>query len=727
MNRYTCFSQLMLYIVLCLCQIVLSKQLEGAEPLKPSRAEQPPVIDGLLNDDIWQNTLKVTEFTTFAPDFGKTISEKTEAYMAYDGENLYFAFRCYDREPHQIKSSVTFRDNIIPDDWICINLDSFNDQQALYAFYVNAKGIQADSRFSAGVEDFSSDLIWYSESQTDDQGYTVEIKIPLKSIRYANTNPAYMSIFFERYISRRSEHGSYPAFDPDKGFAFLTQMQALELHDLRDSRLIEILPSATYSRQSRREENRLKPYRNRPELSLNVKFGLTSDLILDGTYNPDFSQIEADAGQVDINLRSDLFFAEKRPFFLEGKENFQFAAESASETDPVRTIVHTRNIVNPLTGFKLTGKVTPKTTVAFLYALDELSASDSAGRYAHVPVIRFKQNLNDDSYIGAIYTGIEQDNGYNRVLGTDVFYRLTKSSQIQAHAVASWNKDEMASEQAGRALGFRYYYNTRNLDGDVTIKDVSKNLAIGTGYVRRTGIGSVTGLLRPKFYPKTEHIQRIDAEIYSAQTKDYESGEWETFNHVSVQPYFFGRSTVKLKYSYSTEIFLNKKFNTGGYHAMVDSWINNKLSAGLLYRHIQSVFYSADPYQGYSNILNASLYYQPIERIETELSYIYSDFYRKSDSKKLIDYKIGRGKISYQFNKYLFFRAVAEYNDYHKTLLTDFLLSFTYVPGTVFHAGYGSIYEKSEWNPAEQNYTYNRRFTEVRRGVFLKMSYLWRV
>ena len=120
------------------------------DPLRPARTPRPPAIDGVLDDGIWNACPSVSNFKTFAPDFGKDASEKTIGYMAYDSENIYFAFRCFDREPGKIKSVVSSRDNVGSDDWVCINLDSFNDQQALYAFYVNPDGIQMDSRFAAG-------------------------------------------------------------------------------------------------------------------------------------------------------------------------------------------------------------------------------------------------------------------------------------------------------------------------------------------------------------------------------------------------------------------------------------------------------------------------------------------------------------------------------------------------------------------------------------------------
>lgn len=166
------------------------------DPLKPYRTDKPPIIDGKLDDVLWHQAPVVSGFKTFIPDFGRTMPESTHAYMAYDSDNLYFAFYCFDPEPSGIKAEMTARDNTRPHDWVCINLDSFNDQQSLYCFYVNPLGIQSDSRFAANNEDFSVDMIWYSAGQVNENGYVVEIQIPLKSIRYSSKNPVEMSIFF---------------------------------------------------------------------------------------------------------------------------------------------------------------------------------------------------------------------------------------------------------------------------------------------------------------------------------------------------------------------------------------------------------------------------------------------------------------------------------------------------------------------------------------------------
>jgi Carbohydrate family 9 binding domain-like/Domain of unknown function (DUF5916) len=710
--------------LLILTLLAISFNIWAIPPISPQYATQAPIIDGDLSDQIWKSATKIDRFITFAPDFGKQLPEPTTAYLAYDEENIYFAFECIDYEADKIKASFANRDNIHDQDWICINLDSFDDHQGLYAFYVNPLGIQADSRYSAGVEDHNIDIIWYSAGILNENGYNVEVRIPLKSIRYRNTNPVQMGVFLERKISRRSEHGVYPEMDPEKGYAFLTQMAPIEYHNVKHYRLVEILPAVTYNRNYSHESGDFDLRNDKADISLTTKLGLTSDLILDGTYNPDFSQVEADAGQVDINLRHSLFYDEKRPFFLEGRDNFTVAAIKATEVDPVRNILHTRTIVNPITGLKLSGKIGAKNTVASIYSMDELI--DKNDEFAHFAIARYKRTLKSDSYIGGIYAGRELDDGYNRNGGIDGQIRMSKASTFDFNAIASTSElSDTSLELNGYTYGVKYGHQSRNIDYHISVKEVSEDFQADMGYVTRTGLRTFGALVKPKVYPKIEAIERIDYEIFTAQTQDFFSNKWETFNHISALYHLWGRMAFKVKYSYSTEIFLNEKFNTGGFHLYTGGPFTNKFYWDILYRRVNAIYYSVNPYQGYSNRISSNFIYQPFEKLNYELNLIFYDFKDEKTDQLVYEYPIFRNKLTFQLNKYLFVRGIVEYNRFKKDVLTDFLVSFTYIPGTVIHLGYGSMYEKTEWDGMD--YVSSNNFIEMQRGFFFKASYLWRM
>jgi hypothetical protein len=702
----------------------------AGEVLRPLRTDRPPVIDGKLDDSVWQLCPSVTDFKTFAPDFGRDGTQKTTAYMAYDSENLYFAFHCFDSEPNKIKSAVSARDNVSTDDWVCINLDSFNDQQSLYALYVNPAGIQMDSRYAAGKEDFSADVVWYSAGQMDGDGYTIEMSIPLRSIRYSETNPVTMSVFFERYISRLSEHSSYPALKPEMGLNFLPQMTPLLYPDVKHFTLFELLPAITYSQKHKLDAGNLVLDERKSDFSLTTKYGITSDLILDATYNPDFSQVEADAGQVDVNLRYALYYPEKRPFFLEGNEIYNVAATQSSDIDPIVSIVHTRTIVSPLLGTKLSGKVDGKNTVALLYAMDRISPDETGlfGDYAHFPIMRYKHSMADDSYLGAIYAGREVKGRYNRVGGIDGMIRATQASLLEFNALYSSTKPDSATAQKpGHSIGLKYGYGTRDLEYYVSLHDIDEDFAVESGYITRTGISAIATFLRPKFYPQSSIVQRITVDFFTGQTYDKFSQLWETYNYLALRPFFLGSMNASLIYIYSNEIFLGQRFKTNGFQAAMSGLLSKQIRISASYRTGNAIYYSSAPYQGSSNLASATIIYQPTENIESNSSLVYSDFHRASDGVKIYDYPIIRERLTYQMNRYLFFRGIAEYNKYRRSLLTDLLASFTYIPGTVAYVGYGALYERIQWDSPSNSYLNNDQFLESQRGFFLKVSYLWRI
>jgi hypothetical protein len=708
------------------CVFVLAccaaRPLQAAEPLRPARASASPVIDGKLDDDIWRAAPSVGVFKTWMPDYGADLSERTITYYAYDAENLYFAFRAFDREPSKIRASMASRDTIRSDDWICVNLDSFYDQQTLYSFYVNPLGIQMDSRFAANREDFGFDAVWYSAGRVDDTGYTIEMRIPFKSLRYAGRNPVTMGVLFERFVSRRTEDGTFPALDPKMGFNFIIQTTPIEYRDIRHYRLLEVLPAATYNQQRAAGSGRLATVASGSNVGVTATYGLTAQLTADGTYNPDFSQVEADAGQIDVNLRAPLYFPEKRPFFLEGLDVFNLGGPS--QTSPLQAVVYTRTIVNPLAGVKVSGKLARRDTLASLYSADE-PAGGPTDR-AQVFIGRYKRALNQDAYLGAFLTSRATGAAFNRVAGGDGILRLTPSASLGFYALGSTTRRPQAARAVpGSALGVEYSRSTRELDLSFGASDISRDFVTETGYLTRSGVATVRAFVGPKFYPKRGRLQRVEVSGASEQTRDAFSGIWETYNEGAVTLRLFGATVAKLAYHPSTEVFAGEEFNTSGLAASVDSRLTKQLRLQGTLASRAAIFYSADPFGGHTTQASASIVYQPTEQWYQSLSVTYANFDRASDGVRLYDYTIGRSKTSFQVNRYLFFRAIFEYNAYRRQFMTDLLASFTYIPGTVLHAGYGSLYEKTAWNGLE--YVRDRSFTETRRGLFLKASYLWRL
>lgn len=700
--------------VLCLCAAATA----GDPQFTPYKTTTPPVIDGKLDDAVWQSAVPTGTFDSFVPDFGKPMPQQTEAYMAYDANHLYFAFRCYDSEPKLIKASLSKRDKQFADDWVCINLDSFNDQQSLYSLYINPLGVQGDTRFANNNEDPGFDMVWYSAGKIDEQGYVVEVRLPLKSIRFAGKERVEMGVIFERRISRLSMQGTWPPLNPEQGMSFVTQTHPLILENLHQERLLELLPAVTYNHQQSRQDGKLQDDRKEEDLSLTAKVGITSQLVLDGTYNPDFNQVESDAGQVDVNLRSALFFEERRPFFQEGAESFTVA--NINIDNPVHRVVHTRNIVDPIYGLKLNGKLSKRDTIASLVARDEVN-EDNPADYA---IFRYKRRLHSDSFLGGIYTSREDDGRRSRLLGVDGNIRTSEAAILNFQALTNRDEVDGGEEQTGHTIGTAWRDSNRQRDYYVGALEVSEDFDAAAGFVTRTGIRRFDAQYQRRWYPENAKIPRLQGEFYSGQTEDLFSDQWETNNHAALLAHIGGAMVARVKYTYATEVFNGEKLDKDGWSVFLTDRPHKTFSYDVTYAKRKAIFYAHDPYQGRENLITADITWQPSDTFNLEVSHIYLDFYRESTDQRVYDIGISRGKFTYQPNRYLFFRAIAEYNDLRDDILTDVLASFTYIPGTVMHVGYGSLYRKRY--DLEGPGSAANDFLEAQRGFFFKASYNWR-
>jgi hypothetical protein len=677
-----------------------------------------------LNDAAWKEATKFENFKTIKPDYGKEPSQRTVAYMTYDAENIYFAFRCFDTEPDKIKTSVSSRDNMFQDDNIIIMLDTFNTMQESYGFFLNPEGIQGDAMINVdGNGDASFDLVWYSKGTVDEEGYAVECRIPLQSIRFPGKETITLRVAFFRQIIRTSEQFSFPPMYADQG-SLLKQSQPVSVTGWKYKRVVELLPALTHSTRQSTAQGKMQTDEKNTDFSLTGKVGLTSDLTMDGTYNPDFSQVESDAGQIDINLRYELFYPEKRPFFLEGNDIFQFAG--TVEEGPLATVVHTRTIINPIFGLKLSGKLGRRSSLATIYALDDLP-DDPIDAHPDFMIARYKFALKEDSYIGGFYTGKEYGRGFNRVVGADGRFRLTQASIADFHLFGAFTQRNGDAETlSDHALGLHYQYGTRKVIVDLGYQDISKNFQVDTGYVTRTGIRRLSGFAMYRFYPKSKFFQRIEPFYWSYHLYDTQYKTFETVNLFTLR-FWLPRSTqFRVDALFANEVFAGERFGRGGVGFQTTSQITKHIFWSLFYRYTGAVYYDPEyPYQGIGNRFGGYIQFQPMEKLNFGVTVSYVDFYRKSDKQKIYDYAIIRSHNTFQVNKYLFVRAILEYNSFRERLTLDTLISFTYIPGTVIYAGYGSAFEKIEWDGFI--YRNSSTFHETKRGFFFKVSYLWRI
>ena len=410
----------------------LLAQATNKTELRPVRIATPPKLDGILDDEAWSgDPLPLDAWMSYNPMRGEAPAEKTQVWVGYDDEALYFAFRCLDSQPERIRTTISRRDNAFSDDWVGVSLDSSRAGQLAYHLFVNPNGIQMDALQSgSGGEDFAPDFVWQSAGHVGADGWSAEIRMPLENIRFRSGADVRMGMLFWRRLSRTGVSTSWPAMADGK-WVFESN-GTIVFDQLQSRRLFEAIPSWTFSgNQTRSDVSRWNDTRAGGDFGVSVKYGLTSAITLDATYNPDFSQVESDQFEVEINQRFPTFFSEKRPFFMEGLGLFNIAGTGGDST--MRTAVHTRKIVDPSGGLRLTGAA-GKHTFGVLSSAD---ASPAGARQRVFTVAREVMNFGRGRYVGLLLADTEFGKDHNRVVGGDVAFKRGEHFQGSASFLSS--------------------------------------------------------------------------------------------------------------------------------------------------------------------------------------------------------------------------------------------------------------------------------------------------
>ncbi|MDD3871083.1 MAG: DUF5916 domain-containing protein [Bacteroidales bacterium] len=711
-------------VIICVFSVLWCLSAYSQEAVTVPKTVTPPVIDGILDDPAWQHAVKFTDFTAYMPTFNVPGSFPTTAMLTYDEENLYIAFDCRDPEPEKIKATISARDQIKSEDWVCINMDPFFDRQSMVDLYVNPLGIQADGRSSGSGEDAGADYVYYSLGKIDSQGYKVEIQVPFNSLRYRKKDPVMMGFILERRVQRLSEHSTWPALSTEQGINFRLQTYPFKFTGIRQQTLVELIPAVTYTHQKIHREGSLVTDMNNPSLSLTGKVGLTSQLMLDMAINPDFSQVESDAGQIDENQRYDLYFPEKRPFFQEGKENFDIAG--ISKWSYFQHVFHTRHVVNPLAAIKLSGKLNDNNRGALLYALDDpYKGSDSAAYRPSYIIGRYRYTIKGDSYIGAIATFKEATGEYNRVAGLDGRYRINPSTAIEFNLLGSSDQRTPEGGALNDWLGtLLFTKDNSKLSASLELQHIGTNFTSESGFLMRSGMNKALGMFTYNFYQSEGFFRRFSPNTFLFLNHDLPSLLWEIDFGAGFG--IAGERSTQIDFFVNpcNEVYRGASFKTHNAQIEFRSQVVKNLHVATEYRFGYQTRYVENPYTGYGNRGALGLIYQPITKFQSELNLTYNDFYKLQAGGKDFSYLIIRSKNTFQVNPKLFFRAIVEYNSFERDVTLDLLASFTYIPGTVVHIGYGSLYRQVEWNGHE--YQPGSDYLEFRRGFFFKASYLWR-
>lgn len=734
----------------------------GSPVVSIPRIEAEVQIDGRLDEAPWAAATRLGGFSQYQPVDSRPAEEQTDVLVWYSPTAIHFGIVAHDRQPGSVHASVSDRDNIANDDNVTIYLDTFNDHRRAFFFGVNPLGVQDDGVRSEGAGtaagnlgggnvDRSPDFIYQSKGQLTDSGYVVEVRIPFKSLRFPGSGPQRWGLNIVRDTRRTGYEDTWT--DVRRASAsFLTQSGTIEgLHDLRRGVVTEIQPFATAAATGSRDANTGSFVRDdiNPSGGVNLKLGFTS-MAIDATVNPDFSQVESDAGLVTINERFALLLPERRPFFLEGIELFSTPNQ----------LVYTRQVQDPDAGLKVTGKF-GRLNVAYLGAVDH--AGDDRAVFN---IARLRRDLFGASAAGLTYTDRIEGGDYNRVLAGDARIIFGKLYFVQGQLGGSWTRDAAGTRRApiweaefdrtGRGWGFNYQLNA-----------IGRDFESRAGFVPRSDMVSAHALNRLTFYGARGALVE-NLTLFFGPTRIWRYGDfgsrgpiegnemintttrlrggWQfdvnisrafiTFDSTTYAGYFAGDTTS----TYQPPTRLDNAF-TGVLHLATPTFriFNADIKAQ---RGEVAIFPEAS--EGRETRITTTVQARPTPSIRLALSGTYSRITRRRDGTEFARTFIPRFRAEYQPNRALFFRFVGEYQSQRQAALLsadggvpifiggapqnstasgrfrmDWLASYEPTPGTVAFLGYGATY----LGPSATELS---NLTRSDDGFFLKLAYLFR-
>ena len=727
--------------------------LTGRPMVRPPRTPAPPTIDGRLDDAAWTRAAHITEFVQLAPRAGAPASEASDVYVTYDGSTLYLGFHAHFSDPETLRANRKDRDVRTGDDVFWVYFDPFLDQQRAYSFGVNAYGVQLDAIVStrsgggfggrgrgAGIRlpfgDASWDALFDSAGRIVADGFTAEMAIPFKSLRYprrAGAAPHQWGFQVARRIPGKNETAVWAPVTREIA-GFLPQMGVIEgMTGLSTSRNVEILPTFTAVQLGALDDaGSFADDDVRPEGGVNFKYGVTSNLTADVTFNPDFSQIESDRPQIEVNQRFALFYPELRPFFLEGAEIFNVRA-------PVR-IVHTRTIVDPRYGAKLTGKV-GRTTIGVMYANDEspagLEDDDAAAAIdpsAQTFVGRVRYDLYAESFIGATFTDRELLGGFSRVAGLDSNFRLGNTHEIGIRAFGSRHRDVEGVETSGHLLNANVRKRGRSFSYLLAAYSLSPDFRTDVGFVWRTDQRWTYGEVEYRWWP--EHwLTRWGPRLRYSRSYNFDGVLEDEQASAGVNFAFADGIDVNGDVRRDMERFGGIDFFKSRYRFFAVVTKVRRLSFGMGGNGGDQIFFDEEnPYlgrdTGWSGFANLRL----IPRLESRINVDTNRFVDVRGGDALVfDVNIFRTLTTYQFTDRLLLRNISEYNSFDRKLSLNFLFTYRVNAGTVFYVGYDDRYQQADrivrdrdGDGVDDRFFHTTELRRTNRALFTKLQYLFR-
>jgi len=750
------------------------------------RLDTVVTVDGALDEAVWARAARLTGFSQYQPVDGLAAEDPTEVLVWYSATAIHFGIRAHEIHGDPVRATRANRDNIGSDDHVQILLDTYADRRLAFLFGVNPFGVQQDGtrsdQFGGGAGgssaggggvginplegnvDLNPDYIFESRGRLIPGGYEVEVRIPFKSLRYQDRAVQNWGI----QILRRVQHSGFqdvwtPAVRANASF-FAQAGQLTGLHDMHRGLVLELTPAATQRLDGAPGAGGGWTYRGQPELGGDVRWGITQNLSLNGTANPDFSQVEADVGQVLINERFALFYPEKRPFFLDGLELF----------DTPNRLIYTRQIHDPDVGVKLAGKV-GNTNLAVLVA-PEADTLSVTGARPWAGALRLRHDLGRNSAFGLVGTAREDGGSSSRLAGADLRLYHSRLYFVELQAVQSWT-DSGGIAGAGPLLGATWDRTGRNWGFNYGLQAVAPDFQARLGFVNRaniisahafnrlTGYGARGALVQT--YGSFFIFQRLwrydDPAAGTIEGSEGASpsmtlrGGWQVAGNLSRSFFRFDVEDFPNYANYSVEVPAGAGTDTVAFTlpgALTDLWSGSLGVTTPTWRRMTasaSLGLGATPIfaeaaRGRRAALSATVDLRPSEQLRIALQYTQLVINRSRDGSRSSREAIPRLKAEYQLSRAVFVRFVGQYIARTRAALadaqgrpilvrdtlsvatttndlrTDFLFSYRPTPGTLLYLGYGASLTEPDAFRFDTD-----RLQRQADGFFAKISYLFRL
>ncbi len=709
-------------------------------------------LTGKLTDPHWKLAPRVHLDYEIQPGDNTPAPQKTTAMVLYNSHYLYIGFNCHDTEPSQIRAHITDRDNAFDDDFVGVIFDTYGDHQRAYEVFENPFGVQMDGLRNGNNEDMSFDMVWYSEASINDSGYTAEMAIPFKSLRFPAKDVQNWGIEFFRNLPRKSRiQISWVKLNLNDPCVLCQTGTLNGLEGLQSTGALELLPyaMAVESGDINDNTNPSSGFSNGPikgRAGLGMKYTPNPSLSLEAVANPDFSQIESDATQISVNNTYALFYPEKRPFFMDGSDIFATTIQA----------YYSRMINNPIAAGKVVEKAGPWSVAylgaedrdsPFIIAGEEGSVSDNNGDNTFPTsyrsfsnILRARYNFGLQSFVGGLATTRNFTRAHNYVGGLDwsLFFggSYTFDGQFLVSNTRELNDTNLVSDptffgntkftkafdgQEYNGTGFQtdFRRDARNYSFRVTYKDFSPTFQSEDGYVFSNDLRTVDMDHTLAFYPNTPLIDNWGLDLESGLHFDYQGARKERW----VVPGIFINLKSQTQLNVNYLLVNDELFNSVNF-VRVNRWEFNLysnpiswLSASINGEVGRFIYRNDPPALGKGHNLSAEVILKPTDRLSLTLDYSRSRLSNVVGGELLFDGYISRLVGIYQFSNTIFIRLVGQYDQFQKQIELDPLFSFKLNPFTIFYAGsthsmeyYGEPYG----------------IVQTERQFFIKLQYLWR-